>query len=383
MLHTGAAFARLGHRFTLHVTGFSQSRQAILQHYGLTPDSHINFLQIPRKGRDLLASTELIKAISQSPITNDLQVLMPRGDAGIYVLPMLELIRNANPENRPMLVYEMHNLQSLRIAEESAGRSLQHEEILDPKALKLHKKEGRLIALADGVAGLTREVVKEAESTYGPLPPHVILHSGTEIPEDGKQYGLPEYDVVYAGKLEERKGVYDLVRAMSYLEGKTLAVAGGPDHAAESIRQLVAQLGLGSRISIKGLLPPASVPGFLAKGRVGVCPLKCGVDSVSDRFSSPMKLLQMMAMGMPIVAADTKPVRELVTHAQEAHLVIPNSPAALAEGIGHLLSHTEYCKHLSSKAQRRAQRYSWNQRAKSLEAFFKVLAGLRSDTDAR
>jgi glycosyltransferase involved in cell wall biosynthesis len=131
------------------------------------------------------------------------------------------------------------------------------------------------------------------------------------------------------------------------------------------------------RVTLTGILPPAHVVPFLLSGRVGVCPLKRGVDSVSDKFTSPMKLLQMMSLGMPIVASDMEPVRALVTAGQEALLVPPNDPRALAAAIGRLLDRPEEATRLGAMAQHRAEAFTWAQRARKLEGFLQALLQTR------
>jgi glycosyltransferase involved in cell wall biosynthesis len=168
-----------------------------------------------------------------------------------------------------------------------------------------------------------------------------------------------------------------LVAAMASLDGKTLAIAGGPQGAAEGVRALAGALGVADRVTLVGVLPPARVAPFLLSGRIGVCPLKRGVDSVSDKFTSPLKLLQMMALGLPIVASDVAPVRALVTDGQEALLAPADDPRALAAAIGRLLDRPEDAKRLGAMAQRRAKAFTWAQRARKLEDFLQALLQTR------
>ena len=75
-------------------------------------------------------------------------------------------------------------------------------------------------------------MIRAVEETYGLASPHVVLPSGTETPAPHQRPAQRSFDVVYAGKLEQRKGVHDLIAAMAHLEGRPLAIAGGPTEAA-------------------------------------------------------------------------------------------------------------------------------------------------------
>lgn len=380
ILRTGDAFSRLGHRFTVHCPGLSSSRSAILEYYGLPATSDTEFTSLFR-----VSAQQNVRRLHPVFRANGrgapIQVILVRGDAAPPLLNFMAMLRALPDGNRPLIVYELHNIQFLRYAERVAGRRLSLDEMVDARAVAMREDERRVIGAADAVVGLTPRVIDAAEAVYGgPLPPHTVLPSGTDWPESVAAVPVPRYDVVYAGKLEERKGVHELIRAMSCLPGRTLVVAGGPAEAADEIRRLATRLGVDSRIMVKGILPPSAVPSFLTQGRVGVCPLKTGIDSVSDRFTSPMKLLEMMSLGMPIVASDIEPVRALVENGKEAHLVPADEPRELAAGIRLLLENPGYSARLGASARRRARSYRWERRARCLESFLENLASRRVET---
>ena len=120
-------------------------------------------------------------------------------------------------------------------------------------------------------------------------------------------------------------------------------------------------------MTLVGILPPAAVAHFLLSGRVGVCPLTVGVDSVSDRFTSPLKLLQMMSLGMPIVASDVAPVRALVNDGEEALLTPAGDPRRWwrrSRGCS-----TTRTKNAAARCHgtERAKGFTWSERAGGLE----------------
>ena len=378
ILRTGKAFTDLGHAFTFHCGRLTRSAGDTLAHYGLTTDAPIELYQFfpSRVLSAMLRSASIRWRLERllyrlSPPTVD-HILMTRGTSAATLLPVLEPLASRSHASRPSIVHEIHNLQFLRQAEKKSGRSLCPKNIDASPYLALREWERRLLAVADGVVGLTPQVIQAIGEAYGLSPLHIVLPSGTDPPTAHDQSGEPNFDVVYAGKIEPRKGVFDLVAAMVHLGGRTLAIAGGPESAAEDIRVLARTFGVADRVTLMGILPPAAVTSFLRNGRVGVCPVKRGVDTVSDKFTSPMKLLQMMSVGMPIVASDVEPVRAMVSE-QEALLVPADDPRALAAAIQQLLNRPEDAKRLGVMAQRRAEAFTWPRRAQKLENFLQAL----------
>jgi glycosyltransferase involved in cell wall biosynthesis len=156
---------------------------------------------------------------------------------------------------------------------------------------------------------------------------------------------------------------------MACLPGRTLAVAGGSQEEVAVLRAHAAELGIADRTEAVGWLPPGEVDAFLARGRVGACPLPSGVDSIGDRFTSPMKLLQMMALGLPVVATDTAPVRAVATHGEEALLAPPGDPEGFAAALRLALDDQALANRIAEGGRRRAEAFSWPNRAAKLDGF--------------
>ena len=72
----------------------------------------------------------------------------------------------------------------------------------------------------------------------------------------------------------------------------------------------------------------------------------------SHSEGSPNVLLEAMAAGLPIVAANVGGVPEIVTAGQEAILVEKHKPLAIAEAVAQLLSDAELRNRVSDAAQR-------------------------------
>ena len=79
------------------------------------------------------------------------------------------------------------------------------------------------------------------------------------------------------------------------------------------------------------------------------------VTSLSE--GCPNALLEAMAMGRPIVAANVDGIKEILTDGETGLLVPPRDPQALAEKIIYLLQHDQFRKQLGSNAYRESRKY--------------------------
>jgi glycosyltransferase involved in cell wall biosynthesis len=163
-----------------------------------------------------------------------------------------------------------------------------------------------------------------------------------------------------------------LVRAIALLPDARAVIVGGHPKEGDLARvtSLVGALGIGSRVELTGLVPPAEVAGRLAPASVLVLPNSAS--AISNRYTSPLKLFEYLAMGRPIVASDLPAFREILTDGDTALLVPPDDPRALAQALSRLSADPPLAASLASRARALAPSFTWAARAERLEA---ALAG--------
>jgi glycosyltransferase involved in cell wall biosynthesis len=89
-------------------------------------------------------------------------------------------------------------------------------------------------------------------------------------------------------------------------------------------------------------------------------------------FTSPLKLYEYMAAGLPIVASDLPSLREVLRHDENALLVPPDEPAALADSLGRLLTDAALGERLRRQAHADVQGRTWSARAASVLSFLRA-----------
>ena len=82
-----------------------------------------------------------------------------------------------------------------------------------------------------------------------------------------------------------------------------------------------------------------------------------------------------MAARVPIVASDLSSIREILTDGDNALLVQPNEPRALAEGIQKMLNHRPMAERLAQKAYEDVSIYTWENRAERIIHFLRSVKG--------
>ena len=88
-------------------------------------------------------------------------------------------------------------------------------------------------------------------------------------------------------------------------------------------------------------------------------------------YMSPMKMFEYMASRRPIVSSDLPSIREVLNE-QNAILVEPGNPRALAEGIKKVLDNPEFAQIIANQAYEDVKQYTWEKRAERIFKHLKI-----------
>ena len=138
---------------------------------------------------------------------------------------------------------------------------------------------------------------------------------------------------------------------------RLLLVGAGEDRAALMAQSQ--QLGLGDRVLFAGAVTPAAVPAYMALAA-------CSVDPVADdavaAARSPLKIVESLASGVPVITGDVGDRAEMLGHTAGV-VVRPGDADALAAGIVGLLADPARGVLLAAGARARAAAYRWERLA--------------------
>jgi glycosyltransferase involved in cell wall biosynthesis len=175
------------------------------------------------------------------------------------------------------------------------------------------------------------------------------------------------------GRLEWQKGYPCLLDALALmikkepeLSGKLLCLIAGGGRLESALKRQAAAAGLSDNVVFCGEI--SSVRDFLGALDIFVMP--------SLLEGQPLALLEAMAMGKPIVAADIPGISETAADGQEALLTPPGDPARLAEALLALAHDAPRAAALGRNARKKAASFGLPEYITRHTAFYAAAAGL-------
>jgi teichuronic acid biosynthesis glycosyltransferase TuaC len=142
-----------------------------------------------------------------------------------------------------------------------------------------------------------------------------------------KQLGLSGHILLSVGNLVALKGHDITIRALAHLPDARLLIAGsGPEEAA--LKKLAQTLGVAGRVTFLSRIPHHELAPYYAAADALVL--------ASAREGMANVLLEAMASGTPVVAADIPGMDEVVSPPESGLLMAARTPEALAEAVQKL-----------------------------------------------
>lgn len=209
-----------------------------------------------------------------------------------------------------------------------------------------------LIELFDAPADRTTVIYPGIEARFCPIADAAALQHVRE------KYDLPEHFVLSLGTVQPRKNYVGLMKAFSQLPESdvSLAIAGGRGWLSDDIYGAVEALGLDARVQFLGFVDDRDLPALYSAAALFALP------SLYEGFGIP--LLEAMACGTPVIAADNSSLPEVVGDA--GILVGAHDTAALAQAMQQLLADTKARQKLAQRGLVRAQQFTWQRAAEQL-----------------
>jgi glycosyltransferase involved in cell wall biosynthesis len=137
--------------------------------------------------------------------------------------------------------------------------------------------------------------------------------------------------ILFLGRLEQAKGVFDLLEAVSALRSALpdvrLVCAGGGDRRA--VERYAERLGIRDAVKFTGWVGPSGKRALLENAAAFVLP--------SYTAGQPVSLLEAMAAGVPVIASPVGGIPEVVVDGVTGFLVAPGDTATLQRLLRKLL----------------------------------------------
>ncbi|MFP4401440.1 MAG: glycosyltransferase family 4 protein [Candidatus Woesearchaeota archaeon] len=181
-----------------------------------------------------------------------------------------------------------------------------------------------------------------------------------------KELGLP-YDkkiVLYSGQLHYWKGVEVLIDAFGLIDDKKvwLYMLGGYKKDIDKYKKYAQKKGV-ERTIFLGNKDHKEVPSYLKSADLLVLP-NSGKYRKSSLHTSPIKLFEYMASGVPVIASDLKSIRQVVSE-KEVTFFRADDEKELAEKIKEILNKKTNSAR-TDNAFKRSHEFTWDKRAKKV-----------------
>ncbi|MET7968278.1 glycosyltransferase [Micromonospora sp. NPDC005305] len=180
--------------------------------------------------------------------------------------------------------------------------------------------------------------------------------------------------ILTVGRMVERKGFLDVVRALPAVPDAECVVVGGPqadllpaDAFARRLSALAESCGVADRVKLVGAVPREEMPTWYRSADV----------LVAAPWYQPFGLtpLEGMACGVPVIGTNVGGIADSVVDGLTGDLVPPRDPRALGTALRRLLTdRVRRFAYATAALDRVRSRYSWKRCAEQLGAVYAALA---------
>ena len=181
--------------------------------------------------------------------------------------------------------------------------------------------------------------------------------------------------VLYHGGFTPERGIEELIAAIPSVERAVLVLLGfGP--LAARYEAIAADPATEGRVRVLPAVEPAILLDWVASADVVAMPIL--PTTLNHRLTTPNKLFEAIAVGVPVVASDLPGMAAIVRSVGAGRLVDPYDPASIARGLTRILDAPD-----AERSERRARIlaaahdvYNWETQSAVLFTEFERLTGL-------
>ncbi len=160
--------------------------------------------------------------------------------------------------------------------------------------------------------------------------------------------------ILYAGWLNERKGLHRLLEAMpavlaAHPEARVTAIGGEVKFGeayVERLRNIMKAGGFSDRVTFTGHIRPSQMKSYIEKAAVVVIP---------EQYEnmSPLLMIEAMVLGKPVVISRAGGIPEFIEHGVSGLMADPLKPEDFADKIGAVLGDPERARAMGRAARER------------------------------
>jgi len=186
------------------------------------------------------------------------------------------------------------------------------------------------------------------------------IHNAVDIDRFKPGEKPPINNLLYVGRVNEKKGVEDLIYAMKSLvpkfpNVKLFIVGSDPTGGAyiEQLKKLASKLGFANSVFFVGPIPNKDIPSYYQKASVFLFASHGGE-------GIPRSILEAMACGVPVVATKIAGTPEAVKDGETGFLIPPRNPKLIAKKTAVILKDQDLRAKMGKNARKKIEEeFSW------------------------
>ena len=256
-------------------------------------------------------------------------------------------------------VYEVNGLPSVELP-------YLHPGIPRGTLERIAEIEQRCLDAADAIVVPSPVIAAALERRRVPATRIHVIPNGADLPPPTpRPEGAPARYLLYFGALQPWQGLDTALRALGRLsddlEDLALVVCASVHRRkAKPYRRLAARLGVEERVHWHFALPEAELAPWREHALASLAPLRDCSRNVAQGCA-PLKVLESMASGVPVVASDLPVVRQLMDDGGQGLLVAADRPGEIARAVRMLLDFPDRAAIMGAAGRTRvAERFSWD-----------------------
>jgi len=252
-----------------------------------------------------------------------------------------------------------------------------HLKILSKKLL--YRFEKRSFDLADSITVVSSYIRSNLIRDYGVSDAKIhVISNGVahEVFHPIRvESPLPSHIILYAGRIDKRKGIVFLIEAMAEVFQQRpdvcLWIAGSGGRYMHKVETLIRQKSMNKYIRFLGFQNSQQLNKLYNMASVCVLP------SVIEGFG--LTILEAMACGCPVIASDSGGAIDIIRHGENGYLVTYGDTSQLAALILQLIEDETLRSRFETQGKTTAiTRFTWKKMARNYIRLYESLSGMKS-----
>ena len=219
--------------------------------------------------------------------------------------------------------------------------------------------ELKLIKTSDMITTVSESIAQEMkEYSLDPVNLTVMFNGVDEkffYPKQKKSGDNGRY-ILYVGRIDREKGLFDLVECGRYVcdeMNNVSFVLAGNGRDLSNLKQKIKKAGLQKKFKFLGQVDKNQLVKLYQNASIFVLP--------SYHEGLPGVVLEAMSCGLPVITTDVRGNRDLITNGENGIVVSPRAPKKLAAAIVCLLNDDDLQQTLGNNARKTIEEnYTWD-----------------------